>query len=63
MADSLPLATAAARHRSAHPAGHAARAFAESGPLQFLARFGYVVRGVIHSLSPAVRLGLRAQDS
>lgn len=34
--------------RTARNVGRAARAFTESKPIQFLARFGYVVRGVLY---------------
>lgn len=46
---------------AAQRAGHAARAFAESKPIQFLARFGYVVRGVIYLVPGilALRLAIR----
>lgn len=44
--------------QAARKAGHAARAFAESKPIQFLARFGYVVRGVIYLVPGLLALQL-----
>jgi hypothetical protein len=53
------LATVAGAPRHAvRKAGHAALAFTESKPIQFLARFGYVVRGLLYLVPGVLALEL-----
>jgi hypothetical protein len=53
------LATVAGTPRRAtRKAGHAALAFTESKPIQFLARFGYVVRGLLYLVPGVLALKL-----
>jgi uncharacterized protein DUF1206 len=53
------LATVAGRsRRTARKASHMARAISESKPVQFLARFGYVVRGVLYLVPGLLALEL-----
>src|SRR5262245_66325426 len=59
MAGHPSLATVTGTPRGAsRKVGHAALAFAESKPIQFLARFGYVVRGLLYLVPGVLALKL-----
>jgi len=53
-----PVSVTGAPSGAARKAGRTARAFIESKPIQFLARFGYVVRGVIYFIPGLLALEL-----